>query len=280
MPSPSRLMSATSLEWFGKCAHTCKVHEVMTYEARVQAQRSAIQPWKQHSVNSASQTWYREIHRPTEMLLIPFFSLPWISLICLAHAQFSMKDQPSLGPLHPPYFSIIKCLPKHIEKQNPPGAWRMKEAERPRPTQWEEGEAWNPHNSINTYWKSESHSVMSDCDPMDYTVHGILQARILEWVAFPFSRGSSQPRDQTQVSCIAGRFFTSWATKEAQISTVLCSNAPNNTTWYVLHLLLLLFFTRCLTLRTLFHIPVLPFLLWTIKTIKFISEGQGQVYMG
>ena len=47
------------------------------------------------------------------------------------------------------------------------------------------------------------------CDPMDYTVHGILQARILEWVAFPFSRGSSQPRDQTQVSCIAGRFFTS-----------------------------------------------------------------------
>ena len=38
------------------------------------------------------------------------------------------------------------------------------------------------------------------CDPIDYTVHGIPQARILEWVAFPFSRGSSQPRDQTQVS--------------------------------------------------------------------------------
>ena len=47
------------------------------------------------------------------------------------------------------------------------------------------------------------------CNPMDYTVLGILQARILEWVAFPFSRGSSQPMDQTQVSCIAGRFFTS-----------------------------------------------------------------------
>ena len=44
--------------------------------------------------------------------------------------------------------------------------------------------------------------------PMDYTVHGILQARILEWVAFPFSRGSSQPKDQTQVSHISGRFFT------------------------------------------------------------------------
>ena len=54
------------------------------------------------------------------------------------------------------------------------------------------------------------------CDPMDYTVHGILQARILEWVAFPFSRESSQPTDGTQVSCIAGEFFTSWATREAQ----------------------------------------------------------------
>ena len=47
-------------------------------------------------------------------------------------------------------------------------------------------------------------------------VHGILQATTLEWVAYPFSRGSSQFRDQTQVSCIAGRFFTSWATREAQ----------------------------------------------------------------
>ena len=47
------------------------------------------------------------------------------------------------------------------------------------------------------------------CDPMHYTVPGILQARILEWVAFPFSRGSSQPRDGTQVSHIAGGFFTS-----------------------------------------------------------------------
>ena len=52
------------------------------------------------------------------------------------------------------------------------------------------------------------------CDPMDYSVHGNLQARILEWVIFPFSRGSSQPRDWTQVSHIAGGFFTSWATKE------------------------------------------------------------------
>ena len=57
------------------------------------------------------------------------------------------------------------------------------------------------------------------CDPMDYSlpgssVHRILQARILEWVAIHFSRGSSRPRDQTQVSSIADTFFTIWATRE------------------------------------------------------------------
>ena len=46
-----------------------------------------------------------------------------------------------------------------------------------------------------------------DCSPPGSSVHGILQARILEWVAISFSRGSSRPRDQTQVSCIAGRCF-------------------------------------------------------------------------
>ena len=60
------------------------------------------------------------------------------------------------------------------------------------------------------------HMCSTFCDPMDYIVHGILQARILEWVAFLFSRGSSQPRDQTQISHTAGRFFTSWATREVQ----------------------------------------------------------------
>ena len=54
-----------------------------------------------------------------------------------------------------------------------------------------------------------SQSCLTLCEPMDYTVHGILQARILEWVAFPFSGGFSQPRDRTQVSRIEGRFFTS-----------------------------------------------------------------------
>ena len=65
-------------------------------------------------------------------------------------------------------------------------------------------------------WKWNLLSHIQLCNPMDYTVHGILQARILEWVAFLSSRGSSQPRDWTQVSHIACGFFISWARREAQ----------------------------------------------------------------
>ena len=71
----------------------------------------------------------------------------------------------------------------------------------------------NNNSAINMKVKV-AQSCPTLCDPMDYTVHGILQARILEWVAFLFSRGSSQPRDRTQVSCIAGRSFTNWAMRE------------------------------------------------------------------
>ena len=57
------------------------------------------------------------------------------------------------------------------------------------------------------------------CNPVDYSrpgssVHGVLQAKILEWVAIPFSKGSSAPKDRTQVSCMAGRFLTIWDTRE------------------------------------------------------------------
>ena len=54
-----------------------------------------------------------------------------------------------------------------------------------------------------------------DCSPPGSSVHGSLQARILEWVAFPFSKGFSPPRNRTQISHIAGRFFNVWATREA-----------------------------------------------------------------
>ena len=61
-----------------------------------------------------------------------------------------------------------------------------------------------------------------DCSLPDSFVHGIFQARILEWVVIPFSRGSSWSKNQTQVSWIAGRFFTIWATREALVWLMYC----------------------------------------------------------
>ena len=64
-------------------------------------------------------------------------------------------------------------------------------------------------------------------DPPGSSVPGILQTRILEWVAIPSSKGSSQPRDWMQVSCTAGRFFTVWATREAPLSTASTQQCPS-----------------------------------------------------
>ena len=78
-----------------------------------------------------------------------------------------------------------------------------------------------PTQSKALKWRSEvAQSCPTLCDPMDYSlpgssIHGIFQARILEWGAISFSRGPSQLRDQTQVSCIVGRCFTVWATGES-----------------------------------------------------------------
>ena len=84
------------------------------------------------------------------------------------------------------------------------------------------GRSRNLENTCNAVraisGENESCSVMSSSlwPHMGYTIHGILQARILECIAFPFFKGASQARDRTQVCCIAGRFFTSWATRGAQ----------------------------------------------------------------
>ena len=80
---------------------------------------------------------------------------------------------------------------------------------------------------LSIFLKLNKQSCPTLCDPMDYTARGILQARILEWVVIPFSRRSSQPRDRTQVSHIAGGFFTSWASREAQ------TNSPVSGSWQV-----------------------------------------------
>ena len=66
-----------------------------------------------------------------------------------------------------------------------------------------------------------------DCSPPGSSVHEVLQARILEWVAYLFSRGSSRPRDRTRVSRIAGGFFTIWATREAPRKCALRANKKN-----------------------------------------------------
>ena len=124
------------------------------------------------------------------------------------------------------YASSIKSCPKN------PEAWAGLDSVTQRPTQER-----TPHPPLDfaSRFSLKSVSIQPEvkwsevkvaescqtlCDPMDYIVHGILQARILEWVAFPSSRGSLQPRDRTQVSHIAGGFFTSWATREDQGKTL------------------------------------------------------------
>ena len=81
------------------------------------------------------------------------------------------------------------------------------------------------YNVYPLYWKWKSRLTL--CNPMDYTVYGILQARILEGVAFPFSSGSSSSRNPTRVSCIACGFFTSWATGKL-INTVTLKIGHND----------------------------------------------------
>ena len=81
---------------------------------------------------------------------------------------------------------------------------------------WQKSWKWHTYD----YNLGSPRILLSLCNPMDCSllgssVHGISQARLPEWVAVSFSRRSSQPRDRTQVSCISGRFFTIWATREA-----------------------------------------------------------------
>ena len=81
----------------------------------------------------------------------------------------------------------------------------------------------NEENTIKCESESEvAQSCLTLCDPMDCSlpgssIHGIFQTRILKWVAISFSRESSQLRDKTQVSCIAGRLLTIWAIREVSI---------------------------------------------------------------
>ena len=106
-------------------------------------------------------------------------------------------------------------------------------------------EHWKDHTSLlgwflngcmNVMWKSLSHvqffATSQTSSLPGSSVPGIFQARTLEWVAIPFSRGSSWPRDRTQVSHIAGGFFTIWATREAQMVVYICPN-PQDLNFYL-----------------------------------------------
>ena len=108
-------------------------------------------------------------------------------------------------------------------------------------------------------------SCLTLCDTMDCSlpgssIHGIFQATVLEWVAISFSRGSSQTRDRTLVSCIAGRHFTVWATREA-----LCSNSCPLSQWC------------CLTV--LFSAALILLLPSIFPSIRVFSNESPQVYI-
>ena len=98
------------------------------------------------------------------------------------------------------------------------------------------------------------------CDPMDYIVHVILQARILEWGrVFPFSRGNSQPRDWTQVSHSAGGFFTGWA--------------PRVCIWVHIYIFKLVFLDKYLEVELLDHIISLFLVFWGTSILLFIMAS-------
>ena len=99
-----------------------------------------------------------------------------------------------------------------------------------------------------------------DCSPPGFSVHGILQAKILERVAILFSRGFSSPRDQTLVSCIAGIFFTIWTTREAQDTILKAHKIGYNK-------------VECAWVLSLFNHVWLFATLWTVALQAPLSVG-------
>ena len=109
-------------------------------------------------------------------------------------------------------------------------------------------------------------------DPTDYSssgssVHGILQARILKWIAIPFFRGFSQSRDQTQVSCIAGRFFTISSTREAHRSLVYTKFGASKLLIFLFSLLILLHYYKDTSFRALTLTALRKTEIWCSKVL-------------
>ena len=122
-------------------------------------------------------------------------------------------------------------------------------------------------------------SCPTDCDPMDYnlpgsSVHGILQERILEWIAISFSRGFSQPRNQTWVSWIAGRFFTNWAMRETQ------TKKKKKKKWKTLSPVPLFLSPRTIQVHGVFHARILEWVAFSLLQRIFPTQesNRGLLY--
>ena len=117
-----------------------------------------------------------------------------------------------------------------------------------------------------------------DCSLPDSSVYGILQARILEWVAIPFSRGSSPPRDQTPVSWTAGRVFTVWATREALYYIQLLLKFPQLFLWPSVYPFLKAAVTNYHKVSGLNQVTTHTYFLTVldVRTLKWVSLGQNQ----
>ena len=140
-----------------------------------------------------------------------------------------VKSSPEMWEIWVPSMGLKDPLEKGMATHSSILAWEIPWTEEPGGLQSLESQRVG-HNWVTKHSTAQSIKMnmcfiaqlyLTLCDPMDCRlpgspVHGILQARILDWVSIPFSRGSSLPRDWTQVSCTADRFFTFWATRETQ----------------------------------------------------------------
>ena len=144
---------------------------------------------------------------PSSVLFLPGTTDELSSLLSLAFSPHSMLALHFSLPLNDGFPAVGSTLHSPLHHQNFP-SWINPSTSRHA--------AVSPVSEWVSEWKSLSRVWL--CDSMDNTVHGILQARILEWVAFSFYRGSSQPRNRTGVSCIAGRFFANWPIREVHFS--------------------------------------------------------------
>ena len=153
----------------------------------------------------SSHAWISAQMSSQEASLIPYpRSPPWV------HLMYTSIEWNYNCPTR---YQLLQgmAVTYFCDPQEP--VWHLEESIHPEIIKW-----------MNEWMNSVlvAQSCLTLCDPVHYSspdsfVHGILQARILEWVAIPFSRGSFWPRDRTPISCIAGRFFTIWATGEAWV---------------------------------------------------------------